>query len=69
MIVKLVIAILIIILTEIIKIIIMAIKIIIVIKITIMKITIVLKLMKIVVQSHNRKTYICKNYGNAQQEV
>ena len=62
----------IIILTEIIKIIIMAIKIIIVIKITItviMKITIVLKLMKIVVQSHNPKTYICSNYDNAQQEV
>ena len=61
----------IIILTEIIKII-MAIKIIIVIKITItviMKITIVLKLMKIVVQSHNPKTYICSNYDNAQQEV
>ena len=62
----------IIILTEIIKIIIMAIKIIIVIKITItviMKITIVLKLMKIVVQSHNPKTYICSNYDNAQQEI
>ena len=44
----------------------MAIKIIIiVIKITvtvIMKIAIVLKLMKIVVQSHNPKTYICSNY-------
>ena len=51
----------------------MAIKIIIiVIKITvtvIMKIAIVLKLMKIVVQSHNPKTYICSNYDNAQQEV
>ena len=46
--------------------------IIIVIKITItviMKITIVLKLMKIVVQSHNPKTYICSNYDNAQQEI
>ena len=46
--------------------------IIIVIKITItviMKITIVLKLMKIVVQSHNPKTYICSNSDNAQQEV
>ena len=54
-------------------IIIMAIKIIIIVtKITItviMKITIVLKLMKIVVQSHNPKTYICSNYDNAQQEV
>ena len=46
--------------------------IIIVIKITItviMKTTIVLKLMKIVVQSHNPKKYICSNYDNAQQEV
>ena len=34
-----------------------------------MKITIVLKLMKIVVQSHNPKTNICSNYDNAQQEV
>ena len=34
-----------------------------------MKITIVLKLMKIVVQSHNPKTNICSNYNNAQQEV
>ena len=45
---------------------------IIVIKITIavvMKRTIVLKLMKIVVQSHNPKTYICSNSGNAQKEV
>ena len=53
----------------------MAIKIIIiiiVIKITItviMKIKIVLNLMKIVVQSHNPKTYICSNSDNAQQEV
>ena len=50
----------------------MAIKIIIiVIKITItviMKIKIVLKLMKIVVQSHNPETYICSNSGNVQQE-
>ena len=29
----------------------------------------VLKLMKLVVQSHNPKTYICSNYDNAQQEV
>ena len=46
--------------------------IIIVIKITvtvIMKTTIVLELMKIVVQSHNPKTYKCSNYDNAQQEV
>ena len=46
--------------------------IIIVIKITItviMKIIIVLKLMKIVVQRHNPKTYISSNSGNAQQEV
>ena len=53
-------------------IIVMTIKTIIVIKIiitVIMKITIVLKLMKIVVQSHNPKTYICSNYDNAQQEV
>ena len=45
---------------------------IIVIKITItvlMKITIVLKLMKIVAQSRNRKTYICSSSDNAQQEV
>ena len=45
---------------------------IIVIKITVtvrMKTTIVLKLMKIVVKSHNPKTYICSNYDNAQQEV
>ena len=52
---------------------IMAIKItIIVIKIkltVIMKITIVLKLVKIVVQSHNSKTYMCSNSDNAQQEV
>ena len=34
-----------------------------------MKTTIVLKLMKIVVQSHNPKTYICSNSDNAQQEV
>ena len=34
-----------------------------------MKTTIVLKLMKIVVQSHNPKTYICSNSGNAQQNV
>ena len=34
-----------------------------------MKITIVLKLMKIVVESHNRKTHICSNSDNAQQEV
>ena len=34
-----------------------------------MKITIVLKLMKIVVQSHNPKTNICLNYDNSQQEV
>ena len=53
-------------------IIIMSIIIIIVIKITItviIKITIVLKLMKIVVQSHNPKTCICSNSDNAQQEV
>ena len=45
---------------------------IIVIKITItvlMKITIVLKLMKIVAQSRNPKTYICLSSDNAQQEV
>ena len=45
---------------------------IIVIKITItvlMKITIVLKLMKIVAQSRNPKTYICSSSDNAQQEV
>ena len=35
----------------------------------IMKIKIVLNLMKIIVQSHNRKTYICSNSDNAQQEV
>ena len=35
----------------------------------IMKITIVSKLMKIVFQSHNPKTYICSNSYNAQQEV
>ena len=49
----------------------MAIKVIIVIKITIieiMKKTIVLKLMKIVVQSHNPKTYTCSNSDNVQQE-
>ena len=34
-----------------------------------MKIKIVLKLMKITVQSQNRKTYICLNSDNAQQEV
>ena len=34
-----------------------------------MKITIVLKLMKIVVQSHNPKTYIYSNSDNAQQEA
>ena len=34
-----------------------------------MKITIVLKLMKIVAQGHNHKTYICSNPENAQQEV
>ena len=42
---------------------------IIVIKITItviMKIIIVLKLMKIVAQSHNPKTYRCSNYDNVQ---
>ena len=53
-------------------IIIMTIKIIILIKITItviMKTKKVLKLMKIVVQSHNPKTYICSNSANAQQEV
>ena len=33
-----------------------------------MKIGIVLQLLKIVVQSHNRKTYICSNSDNAQQE-
>ena len=33
------------------------------------EITIALKLMKIVVQSHNPKTYICSNSDNAQQEV
>ena len=33
-----------------------------------MKITIVLKLMKIVVQSHDHKTYICSNSDNAQQK-
>ena len=46
--------------------------IIIVIKITItviMKIATVLKLMKIVVQSHSPKTYICSNSDNAQQKV
>ena len=56
----------------IILIVIIIITIIIVVNITmtiIMKITIVLKLMKIVVQSHNPKTYICSNYDNAQQEV
>ena len=63
-------AILLIILTVIIKImIIMAIQlIIIVIKIiitVIMKTAIVLKLMKIVVESHNTETYICSNYDNA----
>ena len=45
---------------------------IIVIKITItvlMKITIVLKLMKMVAQSRNPKTYICSSSDNAQQEV
>ena len=50
----------------------MVIKLTIVIKIiitAIMKITIVLKLMKIVVQSHNPKTNICLNYDNSQQEV
>ena len=51
----------------------MAIKIIIiVIKITItviVKIAIVLKLMKIVAQSHNPKTFICSTSHNAQQEV
>ena len=51
----------------------MAIKrIIIVIKITItviVKITIALKLMKIVVQCHNPKTYICSNSDNAHQEI
>ena len=35
----------------------------------IMKTTIVLKLMKVVVQSYNLKTYICPNTGNAQHEV
>ena len=34
-----------------------------------MKITIVLKLMKIVVQSRNPKTYIDSNSDNAQQEA
>ena len=34
-----------------------------------MEVTIVSKLMKIVVESHNPKTYICSNYGNAQQDV
>ena len=34
-----------------------------------MKTTIVLKLMKIAVQSHNPKTYLCSNSDNAQQEV
>ena len=34
-----------------------------------MKTTIALKLIKIVVQSHNPKTYICSNSDNAQQEV
>ena len=33
-----------------------------------MKIRIVLQLLKIVVQSHNHKTYICSNSDNAQQE-
>ena len=33
-----------------------------------MKIGIVLQLLKIVVQSHNHKTYICSNSDNAQQE-
>ena len=52
---------------------IMAVKIMIIVtksKITvIMKATIVLRLMKIVVQSYNPKTYICPNTGNAQHEV
>ena len=46
--------------------------IIIVIKITITvitKITIVIKLMKIVVQKHNPRTYIHSNSDNTQQEV
>ena len=50
----------------------MAIKTIIAIKITITvitKIKIILKLMKIAVQGHNSKTYICSNSDNAQQEV
>ena len=34
-----------------------------------MKITIVLKLMKLVVQSHNPKMYKCSNYDKAQQEL
>ena len=34
-----------------------------------MKIKIVLNLMKIFVQSHNAKTYICSNSDDAQQEV
>ena len=69
--VKIVIVIIIMILIIIKKVVIRAIKMIIVIKIItlIMKITIVLKLIKIVVQSHNHKTYICSNSGNAQQEV
>ena len=33
-----------------------------------MKIGIVLQLLKIIVQSHNQKTYICSNSDNAQQE-
>ena len=54
----------------------MAIKIIIIIIIIVIKITItvimkikIVNLMKIVVQSHNPKTYICSNSDNAQQEV
>ena len=72
-IVKIAVVMVVIILIVIIKIIIiMAIIIIIVIRITItviMKITIVLKLMKIVVQSYNPKTYLCSNSDNAQREV
>ena len=51
----------------------MAIQLIIIVKkiiiTVIVKTAIALKLLKIVVQSHNPKTYICSNYDNAQQEV
>ena len=34
-----------------------------------MKIKIVLKLIRIIVQNRNPKTYLCSNYDNAQQQV